>query len=290
MADHYVLLRADQIEDALGALKGIESYAEESNVDHYIGAQKTFTSAIRKALVEDKDLGFRFYSAIEELAKRHDYTIRHEGADIDRRIAIKSAPILATVEEEHVLFDTEPVLPERPSWHFNTACHDAEGKKKEHGKETNVIGSVGCVPNGHAKTIRAISIEVLGGTVDAPLDVSFFFVCHRLSHTYKVTPGEIVPIECMDKRMFPKDQAAYHARFGWDVPSTGFIPEGGDDRQDMVIRDVEIKEIKLMALENFRVEVSGVKERAMIKLNLHGPYYSSWYGQGDSREPLPLEL
>lgn len=287
----YVLLRADQVKDALDALKGIESYAEESNVDHYLGAQKVFTNAIRKALVEDGEMGdYSFMTAVEELAKRHDHTVRHEGADIDRRIVLKAGPIFATVEEEHVLYDVEPVRPERPSRHFTTTCHNEDERRKEYGKDTNVVGSGYCIPSGHAKTIRAISLEVLEGSVDGPLDVNFFFACTSFGHTFKIVPGEVVPVECKIKRTFPKDLTAFKTQFPQgSVPDTGFFPGSGDDTIEWEIRDADVNEIKLMPFENFYVEVSGVKARALVKLNLHGPYYSSHYGKGDLRKVLPLE-
>jgi len=286
----YVLLRADQVKEALNRLSTLDLVMTRGEI-------ASFVQSVERALSQSDSLsGYDLHECWRDLAPKLGYTIEHEPCDVDKRLCWKPGPIYATCEEKHVLWDVEPVRPEWPTNFFSTSCHDIDGRKKEHGRDTNVIGSGYGAPNGHAKHIEAISIEVVEGVVEKALDVNIQLGGTRFfSEPLRIAPGEIVPIKgSRTKRIFPKDPAAYEKKTGFpakDIPEQGWVCDGGGrDDLEYVVRDVEIDKIRLVSLECFAIEVAGATSQARLRVNLHGPWFSSWYGPDDKRKRLPLEV
>lgn len=231
-----------------------------------------------------------------ELAKELGYAIEMvESAKIDKRIRLGREPLLAQVDEEHVAFDTEPVTPGDYVRFFVSTCHDNEGKVKryDHGASkghTNMIGWSGSFPSGFRKTVKALSLTVMEGVVDEPVEVRWFVAGAPCGESFKLAPNEITPVNLKVKLWRPK-LAKRDPNGVVEVPVFPVeITASESFKVDIPLELVEevVDKIDLASLEPFAVMVTGVKSRVVLRLNLHGPLYSPHY-EGSRLPPLPLE-
>lgn len=174
-----------------------------------------------------------------------------ESEDAVKPVEIPAPGVIVAIRDENdVTFDVEPVKPGEVTRFFCSTCHDHDGRRKEIGVDTNLMGFASCFVAGNRKTVRAISYNVLEGVADK-LRAQFRVAGEPCGGWFDLAPNEITPLALKNVRTCRP-------------PSRDAVP----DKDGFFL--VDMNELVLEGLEWFAVDV--VSETcARLKINLHGP-------------------